>query len=51
MNKKLLGGERVCYDSLIKLKPVPSCPSFPGDPQGLWGGFNISSMNYSLETA
>lgn len=51
MNKELLGGERVCYDSLIKLRPVPSCPSFPGDSQGLWGGFSILSMNYSLETA
>lgn len=51
MNKESLGGERVCYDSLIKLKPVPSCPSFPGDPQGLWGGFSISSMNCSLEAA
>lgn len=51
MDKELVGGEKACYDSLIKVKPVPSCPPFPGDPQGLWGGFSILSMNCSLKVA
>lgn len=51
MDKELLGGEGACYNSLIKPKPVPSCLSFPEDPQGLWGGFSILSMNGFLEVA